>query len=103
VAPSIKTGRGIYNIKIAAPEQAEGDSIVYTLALERIDGIEKVGFRCRIAGELMSGKTIDGVVSRLASWLEREFEMTRENALKAIRSERRMLELSFDSSNRGPF
>ena len=103
MGPSIKTGRGIYNLKIAAPEQPEGDSIVYTLALERIDGIERVGFRCRIAGELMKGETVEAVVSHLAPWLEREFEMTRENALKTIRSERRMFEISFDASNRGPF
>jgi hypothetical protein len=29
--------------------------------------------------------------------------MTREYALKSIRSERKLLELSFDESNRGPF
>ena len=42
-------------------------------------------------------------VERLGSWIEREFEQVREQALKTIRSEKRLMELSFDSANRGPF
>ena len=34
---------------------------------------------------------------------DREFEQTREAALKSIRTERKLLEISFDAANRGPF
>ena len=50
-----------------------------------------------------SGAATDELITRLAPWLEREFEMTRENALKTIRTEHKLLELAFDTSNRGPF
>lgn len=104
MAVSIKTGRGNYWLKPAAPDERDGVSIVLTLVLERADGIERVAFRCRIAGDLIKqGTDSEAIVMRLAPWIEREFEMTRENALKTIRSERKMLELSFDVSNRGPF
>jgi hypothetical protein len=43
------------------------------------------------------------LIERLAPWLAREFEQTREAALKAIRTERRLHEISFDVANRGPF
>ncbi len=45
----------------------------------------------------------DELLGKLAHWIERDFEMTREYALKSIRSERKLLELIFDASNRGPF
>lgn len=44
-----------------------------------------------------------GLVRKLATWIERDFEMTRENALKSIRAERKLMEIVFDASNRGPF
>jgi hypothetical protein len=43
------------------------------------------------------------LIERIAPWLEREFEQTREAALKSIRAERHLLEISFDASNPGPF
>jgi hypothetical protein len=103
VAASIKTGRGTYLLKTAAPDQREGDAILLTLVLERSDGIERVAFQCRIADELSASIPSEQLLARLAPWLEREFEMTRENALKTIRTEHRMLQIAFDSSNRGPF
>ena len=42
-------------------------------------------------------------IDRITPWLEREFEQTREAALKSIRTERKLLEISFDAANRGPF
>lgn len=74
-----------------------------TLALERADGIERVVFRCRIEASLAGAATPDALVERLRPWAEREFEMTREAALKSIRSERKLHEIVFDSANRGPF
>jgi hypothetical protein len=104
VAVSIKTGRGEYLLKTGAPDQRDGEAILLTLVLERSDGIERVAFRCRLAAGLVGPTTgADAIMRQLAPWLEREFEMTRENALKTIRSEHRMLEIGFDASNRGPF
>ncbi len=86
-----------------APERLP-DAVAVTLALERADGIEKLVLRCRIAASLLGGAhAADAIVEKLKPWIEREFEMTREYALKSIRSERKLLELSFDESNRGPF
>ena len=104
MAVSIKTGRGDYLLKTGAPDQRDAKAILLTLVLERCDGIERVAFRCRVAAGLVDPTTdSEAIMSRLAPWLEREFEMTRETALKTIRSERRMLEISFDACNRGPF
>ena len=104
MAVSIKTGRGDYLLKTAAPDQRDAKVILLTLVLERRDGIERVAFRCRLAAGLVDPTTnAEVIMRRLAPWLEREFEMTRESALKTIRSEHRMFEMSFDASNRGPF
>jgi len=104
VAVSIKTGRGEYLLKSGAPDQRDAEMILLTLVLERSDGIERVAFRCRVAAGLVDPMTeADALLRQLAPWLEREFEMTREHALKTIRSEHRMLEIGFDASNRGPF
>ena len=43
------------------------------------------------------------LINRIAPWLEREFEQTREAALKSIRTERKLLEISFDATHPGPF
>ena len=43
------------------------------------------------------------LIERLTPWLEREFEQTREAALKTMRTEHRLLEISFDSAHPGPF
>jgi hypothetical protein len=40
---------------------------------------------------------------RLAPWFEREFEQTREAALKSLRSERKPLVVRFDREPPGPF
>jgi hypothetical protein len=104
VAVSIKTGRGNYWLKTAAPAERDPDGTLLTLVLERADGIERVAFRCRIASELVNDAgDEEAILARLSAWIEREFEMTRENALKTIRSERKMMDIVFDTSNRGPF
>jgi hypothetical protein len=104
LAVSIKTGRGNYWIRTGAPDERDAHGVVLTLVLERGDGIERVAFRCRIAAELLEADSnTEAILDRLAPWIEREFEMTREYALKTIRSERKMMELSFDPENRGPF
>jgi hypothetical protein len=101
---TLKTGRGIYAIASSASLARAAGSVVLTLSLERADGIEKVALRCRIAtGLLGAADSPEKVIERLAPWLEHEFEQTREAALKLIRSERRLLEISFDATNPGPF
>jgi hypothetical protein len=101
---TLKTGRGIYAIVNTRPMERTSDHVVLTLNLERADGIEKVALRCRIAtGLLGAADSSEKLIERLAPWLEREFEQTREAALKSIRSERRLLEISFDATNPGPF
>ena len=104
MAIEIMTGRGVYRLTAAAPLEYIDSSVVLTLAMERADGIERVVTRCRIAREL-AGEPLeaDRIIERLNGWIAREFETTREAALKAIRSERRLHEITFDQANRGPF
>jgi hypothetical protein len=100
---TIKTARGIYTITNVRPIERDAASIVLTLSLERADGIEKVALRCRIANALASSSDApEKLIERLAPWLEREFEQTREAALKSIRTERKLLEIVFDAANPGP-
>jgi hypothetical protein len=100
----IATGRGTYRLVAAAPLEWSDASVILTLALERADGIERVVTRCRVARELITGPLTDqALVERLKGWVAREFEAVRESALKAIRSERRLYEIRFDLTNRGPF
>ena len=106
MAVQIRTGRGNYKLSLAAPAEKEAGWTIFTISLERADGIERVVFRCRVAealiapGEASEGDAIPG---RLAPWVEREFEQTREAALKSIRSERKLYEVVFDGDHRGPF
>jgi hypothetical protein len=106
VAVEVRTGRGLYRIVEAAAPAIELGAIALTLALERADGIERVVFRCRIAGGLAGTRTPgvpDDLIARIQPWIEREFEIVREAALKSIRSERKLHEIAFDTANRGPF
>ena len=101
---TLKTGRGIYSIANARPIERTSKDVVLTLSLDRADGIEKVAFRCRIANGLIgAADPPEKLIVRLTPWLEREFEQTREAALKSIRTERKLLEISFDATNPGPF
>ncbi|HVA81010.1 MAG TPA: hypothetical protein VNF29_08800 [Candidatus Binataceae bacterium] len=103
MAITLMTGRGRYALKEGAAAEHAGGATILTIVIERADGIERVAFKCAIADELAPGAASGELLARLAPWLEREFEMTRELALKTIRSEHRMLELAFGESNRGPF
>jgi hypothetical protein len=100
----LNTARGIYAIVNARPIELNADSVVLTLSLERADGIEKVALTLRIATSLISADdSPEKLIERIAPWLEREFEQTREAALKSIRTERKLLEISFDPEHPGPF
>jgi hypothetical protein len=94
----------MYSIANARPIERSADSVVMTLSLERADGIEKVAFTLRFATSLISADdSPEKLIERIAPWLEREFEQTREAALKSIRTERKLLEISFDAEHPGPF
>ena len=100
----MKTARGIYKIASVGALERTDDSVVLTLSLERADGIEKVALRCRIATSLIGpADSPEKLIERVAPWLEREFEQTREAALKSIRAEHKLLEISFDPAHPGPF
>ena len=100
----LNTARGIYAIAIARPLERSEDAVVLTISLERADGIEKVALRVRIATALIGdADSSEKLIDRIAAWLEREFEQTREAALKSIRTERKLLEISFDAAHPGPF
>lgn len=99
----LKTARGSYDLALAKKPQMLPDGTLLTLSLERHDGIEKVALQCRVDKGLTGSIEPDEILAKLAHWIERDFEMTREYALKSIRSERKLLEIVFDASNRGPF
>jgi len=100
----LNTARGIYAIVNARPIEHAADAVVLTLSLERADGIEKVALRFRIATSLIrAADSPEKLIERLTPWLEREFEQTREAALKSIRTEHKLLEISFDAAHPGPF
>jgi hypothetical protein len=104
MAVEIVTGRGAYRLTAAAPLEYLEAEILLTLAMERADGIERIVVRYRIANELLSEPpAIEVIIEQLKGWVTRQFEMTREMALKTIRSERRLHEIIFDQGNRGPF
>jgi len=104
MAVEIVTGRGAYRLSAAAPIEYADTSLILTLAMERADGIERVVTRCRIARELVPDvPEPEEIIARLKDWIAREFETTREAALRSIRSERRLHEITFDQVNPGPF
>jgi hypothetical protein len=102
----LNTGRGLYRLSLAAPPAITTDEIALTLSFERADGLERVGFLCTIARAIAPapGEPDAGaMLSRLGPWFEREFEQTREAALKSLRSERKPLMVRFDRQHPGPF
>jgi hypothetical protein len=103
VAHELKTARGPYHLVLAKEPQTLPGATLLTLSLQRRDGIETVTFQCRIDAVLAASHSAEETLAKLAHWIERDFEMTRELALKSIRSERKLLELVFDAANRGPF
>jgi hypothetical protein len=104
MAAEIATGRGVYRLLPAAQLEYDDSGVVLALAMERADGIERVVTRFRIARELAGElPEVGAIIEQLKGWLAREFETTREAALKSIRSERRLHEITFDQANPGPF
>ena len=97
-------------MSLAAAPAITADEITLTLSFERADGLERVGFLCSIAraivaapNESVSASSLDAILVRVAPWFEREFEQTREAALKSLRSERKPYMIRFDREHPGPF
>jgi hypothetical protein len=104
MAVEIVTGRGLYRLAVATPLEDHDANVVLTLAMERADGIERFRVKCRVARVLLSQPpSAEVIVEQLKGWIARDFETTREAALKTIRSERRLYEIEFDQAHRGPF
>ncbi len=103
MAVELHTSRGNYILALEKDPEYLADATLLTLSLARRDGIEKVALRCRIATALGAPREPDALLTSLAPWIEREFEMVRESALKAIRSERKLYEIAFDELHRGLF
>ena len=110
----LKTSRGVYRLSVAEEAESEdGGAWIVTLAAEHAGGLEKFGFRCRVAASILreagignketGSRNNEAACARLAGWLEGQFEAVREAALKAVRSERRLAEFDFDESRPGPF
>jgi hypothetical protein len=102
----MNTGRGLYRMVLAARPTITADEVTLTLSFERADGLERVGFLCTIARGILEAAAepdADAILLRLAPWFEREFEQTREAALKSLRSERKPLVVRFDREHPGPF
>lgn len=94
----------MYRLVAAAPPESDANGLILRVSMERADGIERVVFRCRIARELIAGDASpEALLARLGPWVERGFEHLHEEALKAVRTERRLMEVMFDAENRGPF
>ncbi len=102
---TVSTSRGSYRLAIGDRTASSDGAISFTAALARNDGIERVAFRFRIDRTLAAALPDESaaIEERLGKWLAREFEQTREAALKSIRAERRPLEVVFDQRNPGPF
>jgi hypothetical protein len=97
----LKTGRGVYHLDLAAPPEAAGSDLILPLVLARADGIERVVFRCRIEGVLAGDApqpSIGELIERIAPSIQRDFDILREAALKSIRSERKLLEISLSGA-----
>ena len=104
MAVEIRTGRGIYRLTPVGPLESDDSAVTLTLAMGRADGIERIVVKFRIASELVGEQSLpEPIIERLKGWLAGDFEATREAALKSIRSERRLHEIKFDQTNRGPF
>ena len=90
----VQTPRGAYVLSaIGEPVRVDTGALI-TLSLERADGIERIAFRCVVPDPALAQE--DAIEKRLAPWIERQFEPLREAALKSIRSEGKLLQISFD-------
>jgi len=94
-------------LALAATPVVTADEITLTLSFERADGLERVAFLCTITRAIVEAPPgepdAETILSRLVPWFEREFEQTREAALKSLRSERKPLTVRFDREHPGPF
>jgi len=106
LANRLQTGRGVYILDLVGEPELIADAIILQLKLEHQGGMERVVFRCRIAKSLLGSDAAERpavLVDRLVPWIALEFEQVREAALKSIRTQKKLFELTFDQSSPGPF
>lgn len=106
MANRLQTGRGVYILDLVGEAELIADAVILPLKLEHQGGMERVVFRCRIAKALLGFDAAERpalLVDRLVPWIAPEFEQVREAALKSIRTGKKLFELAFDQSKRGPF
>jgi len=92
-------------LDLAGEAEPAADGIVLPLKLEHQGGIERIVFRCRIERarfESPSAERPEVLVERVAPLIEREFEYVREQALKSIRSDKKLFEFRINPGPCGP-
>jgi hypothetical protein len=103
LAATLQTLRGKYRLSLSGEPERSGADLVLTLTMERIDGIERVSFRCVIASAPVDrgsdAADTEKLRERMAPWVERRFEQLREAALKSVRSEGKLLEVGFETAD----
>ncbi len=92
----LQTQRGVYLLSVVGEPERAATSGAITLSLERVDGIERIAFRCVVAAAIIDQPV--PLEDRIAPWIERQFEVLREAALKSIRSEGKLLQVNFETA-----
>lgn len=99
----IRTTRGIYKIGSAAPNEHRDGHWIITVSLNHVDGLERFAFRCAVTDELVAARGGGDITpADLADWIAASFETLRESALRSLRMEHRVWQVSFDTVNPGP-
>lgn len=101
MAVEIRSGRGIYTISlVSAPERVDG-KIRLTAAFERADGVERFGLLFIFPSAIIAGAPSQAdaasLIEKIRPRIEADFEQIREAALKSIRTDKRLHEISIDS------
>jgi hypothetical protein len=103
LAATLQTSRGMYRLSLNGEPERSGAGLVLTLTMERLDGIERVSFRCVVADARVDRGSdaagVDELLERVAPWIERQFEQLREAALKSVRSEGKLFEIGFETAD----
>ena len=94
MAVLVNTGRGPYVLGLAPGAETDADEHVLTLALERTDGIERFAIRCRVSPGIQPPESAEAMITRIGVQIGRDFETIREAALKSIRTERKLFEIT---------
>ncbi len=98
----LKTGRGLYALKLGDKPRQESDALVLPIVLEHKEGLERLGFVCRLLGAwaaVREGDELSEVLARIGEHVSRDFERLREAALKSWRAEKKLYELTMPAKS----